>query len=148
MLEKHGLDEILFCPAFCSPFKQDRPPIASPHHRLEMLKLVLADVPEFRVTSIELDRSGPSYTIDTLRQLQSKGVEYRLLLTEESSSFFLNWKESQEIIRLAPLLIGEKTFQISSTEVRERLKKKRYCGHLVPLKALDYIHQHRLYSPS
>jgi nicotinate-nucleotide adenylyltransferase len=143
MLEKHGLDEILFCPAFCSPFKIDRPPVASPEHRLEMLKLVLADVPQFRLSSLEIERRITSYTIETLKKLPF--AQYRLLLTRESAESFSKWRDPQEIERLAPLLIGERTLPISSTEVRERLKKKLYCGHLVPEKALYYIGKHCLY---
>ncbi len=143
MLEKHGLDEILFCPAFCSPFKVERPPAASPEARLEMLKLVLADVPQFRVTSLEIERCVASYTVETLKRLPI--AQYRLILTKESAAFFSKWKEPEEIQRLAPLLIGERAFPISSTEVRERLKKKLYCGHLVPEKALYYIENHGLY---
>jgi nicotinate-nucleotide adenylyltransferase len=140
MLEKHGLDEVLFCPAFCSPFKIDRPPIASGEERLQMLKLVLADIPQFRVTPIEIERHQPSYTVETLRKLPK--AEYRLILTKESAATFTKWKEPEEIKRLAPLLIGERAFPISSSEIRERLKKKLYCGHLVPEKALAYIQQH------
>jgi nicotinate-nucleotide adenylyltransferase len=143
MLEQHGLDEILFCPAFCSPFKLDRPPLASPERRLEMLKLVLADIPFFRWTSLEVDNRETSYTVQTLKRLPS--AQYRLILTKESTASFSKWKDPEMVQRLAPLLIGERTFPISSTAVRERLKKKLYCGHLVPEKALYYIEEHRLY---
>lgn len=157
MLEMAKLDEILFCPALFSPFKAKSPPIASPEHRLAMLKLVLT--PFFQVTSIELDRGGPSYTIDTLRALAQKGVEYRLILSEESAAQIHHWKESDEIVRLAPPLVGARIggktsfqtiktplFDISSTEVRKRLKKRLYCKHLVPSIVLDYIEDFGLYS--
>ncbi len=158
MVERGGLDEILFCPARYSPFKASRPPIAAAEHRLAMIKLVLA--PFFRVTTIELDRPGPSYTVETLRSLSNPHETYRLILSEESAKSFQSWKEPEEIILLAPPLVGSRfgatkgpfqtlqtpLFDISSTEVRDRLKKKLYCEHLVPSIVLDYIKEFRLYS--
>lgn len=146
LMEAHGLDEVLFCPAFCSPFKRETPPEASPEHRLAMLKLAL-DVPQFKITTAEIDRGGASYTIDTIRGLEAKGVKLRLLLSDEAAAHLERWKEAEELVRLAPPLIAPREIQISSTEIRARLKKKLYCGHLIPAKALDYIRTHRLYSP-
>jgi nicotinate-nucleotide adenylyltransferase len=155
MLERAPLDEILFCPALYSPFKEHHRPVASPEHRLAMLKLILT--PFFRVTSIELDRPGPSFTIDTLRELGCEKGGYQLLLSEESAAQLHAWKDSSEIVKLAPPLVGSRTgegkhtiqtplFDISSTEVRRRLKKKLYCKHLVPSIVLDYIEEFGLYS--
>ena len=143
MYEKHGLDEVLFCPAFCSPFKKDQPPIASAHQRVEMLRLALEDLPQFRICTLEIERKGPSYTIHTLNMLPK--AHYFFILTKESAASFSKWKNPEEIRQKAELLIGEREFPISSTMVRERLKKRLYCGHLVPAKALDYNEQHRVY---
>lgn len=145
MLEKHRLDEVLFCPAFCSPFKREHPPVASPEDRLAMLKLVLADIPQFRVTAVEVERREPSYTVDTLKKLP-KG-DYYLILTQESAASFSQWKDPDQIKAMAKLLIGEREFPISSTAIRERLKKKLYCGHLVPEKALYYMKERSIYCP-
>jgi len=142
LMESHKLDEILFCPAFCSPFKKSTPPVASGKHRLAMLKLAL-DIPQFKITTIELDQAGPSYTIDTIRALQIEGV--RLILSEEAAAHLSKWKDTEQLLRLAPPLIGPREVPISSTDIRARLKKKLYCGHLVPAKVLEYIHKHRLY---
>jgi len=157
MLEQGRLDEILFCPALCSPFKTERPPVASPEHRLAMIQLVLT--PFFRVTSMELDRKGPSYTVDTLRTLSSDGNEYRLILSDESAATFQAWKEPAEILKLAPPIVGSRSgekkgpfptlktplFDISSTQIRARLRERRYCQHLVPSIVLDYIEEFGLY---
>jgi nicotinate-nucleotide adenylyltransferase len=161
LMEKGELDEILFCPANCSPFKTAHPPRCGAIHRYQMLVAVLADIPGFRVTPIEIERDGPSYTVDTLRQLKDPHIQFRLLLSEEAAASFDQWKQPDEIQKLAPLLIGSRSdekpkqgiiqtnlFDISSTEVRARLKKKMYCGHLIPAKALDYIIAHHLYSLS
>jgi nicotinate-nucleotide adenylyltransferase len=142
LMETHKLDEILFCPAFCSPFKLESPPVASPKQRLAMLKLAL-ELPQFKICSLEIDRGGPSYTIDTIRELGIKGLH--LLLSDEAAAHLGKWKESEELVRLAPPLIGPRKIEISSTEIRNRLKKNLYCGHLVPAIVLDFIHKERIY---
>jgi len=160
--EKYQLDEVLFCPAFCSPFKSHFTPNASPDDRLAMVRLAIEEIPLFKVTSIELDRKGPSFTIDTLKALASEKVQFRLLLSEESAAHLDQWKDYHELILLAPPLIGRrskedspsqgitqmKVLEISSTEVRQRLEKGLYCGHLVPAKVLAYIQLHGLYNAS
>lgn len=163
--EIHHLDEVLFIPVFCSPFKKEAPPAASPEQRMEMLRLALAPIPSFRISTLEIARNGTSYTIDTLRLLHSPESQLHLLLSDEAASHFLQWKEPEEILRLAPPWIGGRSsskanlppslqkyftptqiFEVSSTEIRARLRKKLYCGHLIPAKALDYIQAHHLYS--
>ncbi|MBS0625732.1 MAG: nicotinate (nicotinamide) nucleotide adenylyltransferase [Verrucomicrobia bacterium] len=154
LAEAHHLDSVWVCPAFTSPFKSSQ----NPHHRLKMVQLAVEEIPHFKVLSTEIDRGGTSYTIDTIRSLSSEN-QYHLLLSEETALELPQWKEYEELIRLAPPLIGQrglastqkgltptKRMDISSTEIRSRLKKNLYCGHLVPAKALDYIHSHRLYS--
>ena len=110
-----------------------------------MLKLAL-DHPQFKLSKWEIEQKVCSYTIDTIRALQKEGTQLRLLLSEEAAAHLDQWKETQELIRLAPPLIGPREIQVSSTEIRARLKKNLYCGHLVPSKALAYIHKHGLYS--
>lgn len=144
LMEANNLDEVLFCPAFCSPFKLSSPPLASPERRLAMLKLAL-ELPQFKISTLELDRGGCSYTIDTLRALREEGVKFRLLLSDETAAHLDQWKEEEELIKLAPPLAGLRKMEISSTEIRARLKKKLYCGHLVPAETLDYIREHHLY---
>ncbi len=144
LMESARLDEILFCPAYCSPFKATAPPIANGPERLAMLKLAL-DIPQFKVCTLELEKKEASYTIDTLRSLKSEAVQLRLLLSDESAAQLEQWKETQELVALAPPLIGPRAIQISSTDIRARLKKRLYCGHLIPAKTLDYILANRLY---
>jgi nicotinate-nucleotide adenylyltransferase len=145
LMESHKLDEVLFCPAFCSPFKMTAPPVAAPRERLDMLELAL-EIPQFKITTIELDRAGPSFSIETLRTLQKEGVKYRLILSDEAAAHLDKWKDTQELVRLAPPLIGPREIQISSTQIRARLKKNLYCGHLLSAKTLDYIRVNHLYS--
>jgi nicotinate-nucleotide adenylyltransferase len=169
LLEIHSLDEVLFCPAYCSPLKTAAPPLATPHQRLEMVKIALEGIPHFRITTYEIERNEPSFTIDTLKMIKGEGrgdISFRLLLSEEAAAHFDQWKNFQDLIRLAPPIIGTrassllrgsladslrsgstqtKIFEISSTDIRERLKKALYCGHLVPEKVLRYIQANGLY---
>lgn len=177
MQEKHSLDEIILCPAATSPFKTNQTPLASAEDRLKMAQLAAAELKGWRVIDWELRRKGPSYTIDTVRAIHDDAekskekISLHLLLGQDILEKLAEWKEVEELLRLAPPLIGvrkgeginlkglppslekicqegktpTRVFEISSTLVRERLKRKLYCGHLVPAKILDFIHQHQLY---
>lgn len=168
LAEAHHLDEVLFCPVNRSPFKE-RDPIASAKHRLAMTLLGIQDIPRFRVCELEVERGGISYTVDTLRALNEERGQLYLLLSEESIESFHRWKEAEEIVRLAKPLIGSRSqaaqkipqsplqkilfagltpmpiLEISSTEVRRRIKNNLTCSHLAPAIILDYIKRHRLY---
>jgi nicotinate-nucleotide adenylyltransferase len=176
LLEKHGLDEVLFCVAARSPFKKHRSSFAAPEHRLAMTRLAIRDIPAFRVSTIELERPGISYTVDSLRILRSfydqkpESVQLYILLSDDSLESFHLWKDAEQIVRLARPLVGlrkehqEKIppsavrgallkgltsttrLEISSTQIRARLKKGLYCEHLAPLKTLDFIDKNGLYS--
>ena len=155
--EYHHLDQVLFCPVNRSPFKE-RDPIASGEHRLAMTKLAIQGLPHFQLCNLEIKRGGVSYTVDTLRALKGEQGELFFLLTEEAMESFPRWKESEEIMRLAKPLIGTRqrgqglagltpmpVMEISSTKIRDRLKKNLPCPHLVPAIVLDYIRQQGLY---
>lgn len=173
--EMHGLDEVWFVPAL-SPFRMNET-LPEPHHRLNMLSLALADIPIFKVCETELHRPGPSYTVDTVKEILAGFPEHKfsLLLGEDTALRLESWKESLTIVRALPLLIGLRPhshllehlpvsefpeiivsiqkglttirqMEISATEIRQRLKNRLYCGHLMPWKTLDYIYENQLYS--
>jgi nicotinate-nucleotide adenylyltransferase len=176
--ERHSLDLVEFCPARQTPFKQARPPAATPEHRMRMISLGIEGIEGFSLCLLECKRAGISYTIDTLRELQesyalkSESVELYLLLSSDSLAQFHHWQDAKELVSLAHPLIGIRSgvsfeipdspmkeelrrgltlttqMEISSTLIRSRLKKGLYCGHLVPTKVLDYIQKHRLYYTS
>ncbi|MBS0630037.1 MAG: nicotinate (nicotinamide) nucleotide adenylyltransferase [Verrucomicrobia bacterium] len=171
LLEVHKLDHILFSPANFSPMKGDNLPTASSKDRLEMTKLALEGIPDFSLLDLELEREGPSYTIDTIKELlrHHSGVQFHLILGEDVLEGLPKWRHVEELLTLAPPYIGARpgaklpklplpiakwvdrgrsdipNMEISSTELRKRLIQKKYCGHLIPTKVLDYIHAHRLY---
>jgi len=96
-------EEILFIPAAINPLKAGNPS-ATNQHRLAMLRLAIAEIPKGRISAIELYRPGPSYTVDTLRELTKLGGEAStsfLLIGADQALDFHRWKEWQEILRLA-----------------------------------------------
>jgi len=170
IFEQKGLDQILFCPNLISPTKKNAPPFASPEHRLNMLRLSLEDLPFFSPYEAELMRPPPSYTIDTIKKIQAE--ELFLIMAEDTAYGLGQWEDIEELLTLALPLVGTRvgfdpeklsqlpaniklkvnagicpmsSLDISSTNVRERLKKKLYCGHLIQGKVLDYILRNRLY---
>ncbi|HSW86037.1 MAG TPA: nicotinate-nucleotide adenylyltransferase [Rhabdochlamydiaceae bacterium] len=103
---------------------------------------------------------------------KDQDIRWHLILGEDSLNGFSQWKEVEELVQLASPLIGSRIGQlnaldlqlsaplfqamekgltkipimeISSTAIRERLRQKRYCGHLVPARVLEYINEHKLY---
>jgi nicotinate-nucleotide adenylyltransferase len=183
MMERHALCEVVFCPASVSPFKIASPPAASSWQRRDMLGLALEELPCFSVWSGELEQSMqkgsqgggpiPSFTIDSLRRLQKerREVQWYLIMGEDALHDLHDWKEVDELLHIAPPLIGSRSLltnslnnmsfslqtiiregwtpipmmDISSTMVRQRCSSKKYCGHLLPHPVLEYITRHRLY---
>ena len=158
--EKHQLDQVLFCPVGISPFKRSQPPQGRHKDRKRMVEMAIAAIPQFLFCSEEMDKEE-SFTIDTIRRLKKTHPQddFYLLLGEDSFERFSEWKEAEELKRLAPLLVGGRgvgksakenitpipIMDISSSEIRERLKKDLYCGHLIPANVLDYICANKLY---
>ena len=170
MQEKHGLDEVWWLPAKNSPLKTTTK--TSMAHRLEMVRLALEPLPSFRVCAIEDERPAPSYTIDTMRLLQAghPAVAFSLLLGQDAAASFDQWKEAKALALSFPLFVAAREnspltlthetplrealargwtpmplMQVSSSDIRDRLRRELYCGHLAPAKVLDYIARHHLY---
>lgn len=172
LLEKGPLDEVWFCPAQVSPHKSHTCCLGSAEDRLKMVEIAIAEIPQFSVLDVEVRRSGVSYTVDTIRELKENYSNYnfRLLIGEDCVANFDKWYLVEELVTLAPPLVARRKsnegfhcnnknltdvlnagqvqtnlMDISSTDIRHRLKQKMYCGHLIPGKVLDYINQNRLY---
>lgn len=104
--EQCRLDRIEFIPAGIPPHKLGRelsPGLA----RAEMLELAVAGIPEFSVNRSEIKRTGPSYTVETLREMRNlhPDDELFLLLGADSVRDFPQWHEPGEIGQLADLII-------------------------------------------
>ena len=115
--EQARLDQVLFVPASISPLKQ-RNPMAADKHRLEMLLLAIAGHSNFQVCTLELERQGVSYTVDTLIALTSlyPPAELFLLIGQDSLQTFRQWKQPETICRLAIPLVCRRPGIVDSTE--------------------------------
>lgn len=158
-LDELGLARVYFVPARRSPLKQDGP-IAGPKDRLAMLTAATAGDPRFRVSGIELDRKGPSFTVDTLEALRGEG-ELFLILGSDAYADFERWREPARIRSLATIVLAARPgapnapsgvrmldsplMDISSRELRARAARGRSLRYLVPDEVLRYIEEHGLY---
>jgi nicotinate-nucleotide adenylyltransferase len=102
-----GLDHIIFVPAARPPHKAEQD-VAAPIHRYEMVSLATVFTPYFSVSPIELNRSGQSYSVETLRELRKiYGADTALYFIMGVDSFLemSSWKEAEQILRLAQVIV-------------------------------------------
>ena len=104
--EDQALDEVLLVPAAVPPHK-DATGIAPAQHRLRMLELAIAGRPGLRAARLELDRPGPSYTIDTLRALRAENGDRRLVFAVGWDAFreIGTWKEHTAIFATCDVVV-------------------------------------------
>lgn len=102
------LDEVWFLPAAVAPHKQDRG-VSDAQHRVEMLKLAIGGHPAFRVSELELQRGGVSYTVETLRQIhqQQPADDLFFIMGADSLRDLPTWRQPAEICEMAtPLIVA------------------------------------------
>ncbi|MGH7460552.1 MAG: nicotinate-nucleotide adenylyltransferase [Longimicrobiales bacterium] len=161
-----ALDRVLFVPAAQPPHKLGQPITAS-DVRLEMLQAALQNAPRFEISCLELEREGPSYTVDTLRTLreQDPGQELYLLLGADQVMTLPSWHEPQQIARLARVIALSRSGQqplpgtgpvphsqvqvtridVSAREIRQRVAQKKPIRFLVPAAVEAIIYERGLY---
>ncbi len=102
--EQCSLDQVWFVPAAVPPHKQERH-LAEGRHRVEMLKLAVAGNESFDVSTMEIDREGVSFTVETLQQIRDKNADADLffLLGSDTLNDLPNWREPARICKLATL---------------------------------------------
>ncbi|MBQ9885830.1 MAG: nicotinate-nucleotide adenylyltransferase [Lachnospiraceae bacterium] len=105
--EQLGLDYVLFIPA-CQPPHKDSVEVSDADTRANMVKLAIADNPNFVFSDIELKRTGNSYTVDTLTQLKEldKDADYYFILGADSLFSIKKWYKPDEIMSKAVLAVG------------------------------------------
>jgi nicotinate-nucleotide adenylyltransferase len=159
-----GLDELLLVPAAVPPHKRDRAFSPAPI-RLEMLTAAVAGDPRFRVSDLEIRRDGPSYTVDTLRELRSDRPDARLYLAmgADQVAELESWREPDAIVELAELVafaregqavpsvpwpvtrVRVPTVEISSTEIRRRAGAGEPITYWIPPQVEAIARRERLY---
>jgi nicotinate-nucleotide adenylyltransferase len=102
------LDRLVFIPAQLNPLKQGGAEATPGEHRLEMLRLALADRSDCDILDLELRRPGPSFMVDTIRELRVRypDAEFVLVLGMDAFRLFPRWKAWPEIVEMAHLLVG------------------------------------------
>ncbi len=165
---KLKLNQVIFIPCFRPPHKRGRK-LSPAIDRLRMIRLALEGNPFFSVSEIELKRKGFSYTVDTLRQLKKLHPDSGIyFLTGSDVVNELNtWRDPEEIYRLAKVVIAVRPgfdrydpqndfvkksimvkitgVDISSSQIRERVKKGQSIRYLVPAEVEEYIKNKKLY---
>ena len=105
--EAEGLDEVRFVPSSVPPHKV-LGAITAASHRLRMVELALAGEPAFRVWPVELQREGPSYSVDTLRALRAEvgaGTRIVFALGRDAFADFPTWKDPADICALCDIVV-------------------------------------------
>jgi nicotinate-nucleotide adenylyltransferase len=168
-----GLDRVVFMPAARSPFKtEEEEPGAE--HRLELCRAAVASDRRFEVSAIELERPGPSYTVDTLEILHSQAPDNELFLIVggDVAAGLPGWRRPERVLSLARLAVAERRgtpresiesalegldggeraaffrmprIEVSSTMLRERIRSGDPISYLVPEGVRSYIERHHLY---
>jgi nicotinate-nucleotide adenylyltransferase len=103
--EAFGLEEVIFIPAAVPPHKKAEG-IADARHRLEMVKLAIRSNPFFSVSSMELERSGPSFTVDTIRHFREREPgAYYFILGEDAFAEIETWRAYRDLFSLAHFVV-------------------------------------------
>ncbi|HEY2897696.1 MAG TPA: nicotinate-nucleotide adenylyltransferase [Gemmatimonadaceae bacterium] len=165
--EALALDKLLFVPAKVPPFKS-RTVQASADQRQRMLELTLGDDPRFEASRIELDRDGLSFTVDTLEALETEtpGVSLFMLIGEDLATQIASWRDAARIADLATIVVlvratletgsalestlpmtrlTTRRIELSSTEIRERVKTGRPIRGFVTDAVAAFVHAAGLY---
>jgi nicotinate-nucleotide adenylyltransferase len=170
------LDTVLWVPAGAPPHREvEYDPGAEA--RYEMCELTVADDERFSLSRVELEREGPSYTADTLRELHSRSPddELVLLLGGDQAASLRSWHEPEDVLSLATVAVAERSgfprpaigvklsglrgaerlrffemprVDVSSSMVRRRAREGKPIRYLVTDKVANYIGAQSLYGAS
>ena len=167
------LDEVLFVPTG-EPWQKAERVVSPAEHRYLMTVIATASNPRFKVSRVDIDRGGPTYTIDTLRDLAETmpGTDLYFITGADALAEIFTWRDAGELFELArfvgctrpgyemdPSTLVEipsdrvtileiPALAISSTECRERRAKGEPVWYLVPDGVVQYISKHDLYAPA
>jgi len=168
------LDEVWFIPAGNPPHKQGR--VTTPAKaRAEMVEFAVSGFPEFRVSRMEMERGGPSYTVQTLELIRASDPsrEVFLLMGADSIAELVTWREPARILELSQVVAVNRAGEspdlsslsdllqqtgrtvrtvempamgVSASEIRSRVARQFSIRFLTPRPVEMYIRQHKLYT--
>ena len=168
-----GLDEVVFVPTG-EPYQKVDRHVSLAEHRYLMTVIATASNPKFRVSRVDVDRDGPTYTIDTLRDLRKElpDADLYFITGADALTDILTWRDAEELFDLAHFVgctrpgypmdrsslagmpqdritvIEIPALAISSSDCRERRMKGEPVWYLVPDGVVQYIAKHHLYEGS
>lgn len=161
-----GLDHVLMTVAH-DPWQKAGRPVTPARHRLAMVELAVAGVGGLQASDIELQRGGPSYSIDTVLEVMDHlGCDEPILIVGSDAAAGLDtWHRAPELRALARIAVAGRgrdggrppagwrwdhvevpRIDVSSSDLRERLRSGRAVDGVVAPTVVDYIAQHELYS--
>jgi len=168
-MEQCGLSEIVFIPNGIPPHKQVESGV-SKEDRLHMVELAVNPLPRCSVSRIEIDRDGPSYTIDTIRALKDDYPQGICFIVGADRLLELNtWREPEALLQSVPFVIAPRSgvclhafdvtpyenaqivpldmeeVDLSSSAMRERIRSGLPIDGEVPTEIVEYIEKHGLY---
>ena len=167
----YDLDEVIFVPTG-DPWQKSERVVSPAEHRYLMTVIATASNPAFRVSRVDIDRDGPTYTIDTLRDLKAElpDAELYFITGADALKGIFTWRDADELFRLAHFVgctrpgydMGSEALHgipsdrvtiveipalaISSTDCRERTMRGEPIWYLVPDGVVQYVVKHHLYS--
>jgi nicotinate-nucleotide adenylyltransferase len=162
------LDEVVFVPTG-EPWQKSKRQVSPAEHRYLMTVIATASNPRFTVSRVDIDRPGPTFTIDTLRDLRRMRPDADLFFITGADAMaqIMSWKDNEELWSLAHFvgvtrpghvldgmgrsdvsLLEVPAMAISSTDCRNRVQEHNPVWYLVPDGVVQYIAKHRLYLPA
>ncbi|ADU08939.1 nicotinate-nucleotide adenylyltransferase [Micromonospora aurantiaca] len=166
--DRFGLDEVVFVPTG-QPWQKAEEAVTPAEDRYLMTVIATASNPRFQVSRVDIDRGGPTYTVDTLRDLHAEyGPKAQLFFITGADALerILSWKDLDEALELAHFigvtrpgfeltdkhlpadsvsLVQVPAMAISSTDCRARVARGEPVWYLVPDGVVQYIAKRRLY---
>ena len=166
--DRFGLDEVVFVPTGY-PWQKSEAAVSSPEDRYLMTVIATASNPRFQVSRVDIDREGPTYTVDTLRDLRAyygSDTELFFITGADALAKILSWKDAQDLFDLAHFvavtrpgyeltddhlpadtvsLVRVPALSISSSDCRRRVADGKPVWYLVPDGVVQYIAKRRLY---
>ena len=159
-----GLDDLVFVPTG-QPWQKQHREVTDPEHRYRMT-LLAVDRSPFRVSRVDIERPGPTYTVDTLRDLHAAldPVELFFFTGADTLAGMPTWREPEAVAELAHMvgvtrpghevgadvtvasLLEIPRLEVSSTGIRERVAQGLPIEYLVPAAVAEYIRKHALYT--
>jgi nicotinate-nucleotide adenylyltransferase len=164
---RFSLDEVVFVPTGAPWQKTDRQ-VSTAEHRYLMAVIATASNPRFWVSRVDIDRGGPTYTVDTINDIGAMrpGAELFFITGADALAQILSWKNPQDALSVAHFigvtrpgyelsdehlptaaatLIDVPAMAISSSVCRDRVRSGQPIWYLVPDGVVQYIAKHRLY---